>query len=141
MEIEKARKLDPKSSPILADEGLILFLAGQTSQAIALLKQIETTEPAFLSPRAYLAEVDLDTKDYKDYFSECKKAALILQDQDRLNIVTAGEKGFAVSGGAGMLRAMPSAQKELYANGRVDAYDLALTYCLFGDKRHALDLL
>lgn len=53
----------------------------------------------------------------------------------------AGEKGFAVSGGAGMLRAMLSAQKELYANGRIDAYDLALTYCLLGEKQHALDLL
>jgi hypothetical protein len=36
---------------------------------------------------------------------------------------------------------MLSAQKELYANGRVDAYDLGLTYCLLGDKQHALDLL
>jgi len=141
VEIEKARKLDPKSSSILADKGLILFLAGQTSQAIALLKQIETTEPAFLSPHAYLAEVNLAAKDYKDYLSESKKAALILQDQNRLEIVVAGEKGFAVSGGAGMLRAMLSAQKELYANGRVDAYDLALTYCLLGDRQHALDLL
>jgi tetratricopeptide (TPR) repeat protein len=140
-EIEKARKLDPKFSPILADKGLILFLAGQTAEAIALLKQIETTEPAFLSPHAYLAEVELDTKNYKDYLSESRKTALILQDQNRLKIVTAGEKGFAVSGGAGMLRAMLSAQQELYANGGANAYDLALTYCLLGDKQRALDLL
>jgi hypothetical protein len=40
-----------------------------------------------------------------------------------------------------VLRAMLSAQKELYANRRIDAYDLALTYCLLGDKQHALDLL
>ena len=33
----------------------------------------------------------------------------------------------------------PEAQKERYANGRIDAYDLALTYCLLGDKQHALD--
>jgi hypothetical protein len=105
------------------------------------LKQIETTEPAFLSPHAYLAEADLDAKDYKDYLSESRKAALILPDQSRLEIVVAGEKGFAVSGGAGMLRAMLSAQKERYANERIDAYDLALTYCSLGDKQHALDLL
>ena len=75
-EIEKARKLDPKSSPILADKRLILFLAGQTNQAIGLLKQIETTEPAFLSPHAYLAEAELDAKDYKDYLSEPGKLRL-----------------------------------------------------------------
>jgi hypothetical protein len=40
-----------------------------------------------------------------------------------------------------MLRAMLSAQKELYANGRIDAYDLALTYGLLGHEQHALDLL
>jgi len=40
-----------------------------------------------------------------------------------------------------MLRAMLNAQKERYANGSIDTYDLALTYCLLGDKPHALDLL
>ena len=64
------------------------------------MKQIETTESAFLSPHAYLAEADLDAKDYKDYLSESRKVALILQGQNRLEIVVAGEKGFAVSGGA-----------------------------------------
>jgi len=140
-EIEKARKLDPKSSPILADKGLILFSAGQTSQAIALLKQIETTEPAFLSPHAYLAAVDLEMSDYKDYLPEAKKTALLLHDQDRLKIITAGEKGFAASGGPGMLRAMLNVQRELYAKGGFDAYELASTYCLLGDKQQALNLL
>ena len=60
------------------------------------MKQIETTEPAFLSPHAYLAEADLDAKDCKDYLSESRKAALNLQDQRRLKIVVADEKGFAV---------------------------------------------
>jgi Tfp pilus assembly protein PilF len=140
-EIEKARKLDPHSSSILADKGLILFSAGQASQAVALLKQIETTDPAFLSPHAYLAEVDLYAKDYKEYLAESRKTALILRDQNRLKIVSVGEKGFAVSGGVGMLRAMLNTKKELYANGRLDAYDLASTYCLLGDKKHALNLL
>jgi hypothetical protein len=33
---------------------------------MGLLKQIETTEPAFLSPHVYLAEADLDARDYRD---------------------------------------------------------------------------
>jgi len=85
--------------------------------------------------------VDLYAKDYKEYLSESRKTALILQVQNRLKIVSAGEKGFAVSGGVGMLRAMLNAKKELYANRRLDAYDLASTYCLLGDKKRALDLL
>ncbi len=51
-EIENARKLDPKSSAILADEGLVLFAAGRGTEGIALLKELETTEPDFLSPHS-----------------------------------------------------------------------------------------
>jgi Tfp pilus assembly protein PilF len=140
-EIEKARQLDPQSSAILADKGLILYSAGQVKQAISLLKQIEASDPTFLSPHAHLATIDLEVGDYKDYLPEARKTALLLHDQDRLKIVTAGEKGFAASGRPGMLRAMLDVQQERYAKGSFDAYDLASTYCLLGDKQHALSLL
>ena len=140
-EIEKARELDPHSSAVLADKGLILLLAGQTSQATTLLRQIETAEPAFLSPHVYLAMADLKMKEYQDYLGEAKASAVLLQDQNRLAIVTAGEKGFAASGGEGMLRAILAVQQDLYAKGHLDAYELATTYCLLRDKEHALNLL
>ena len=140
-EIEKARKLDPQSSSILADKGLILLLAGQTSQATALLQQIETAEPSFLSPHVYLAMEDLTTKDYPDYLREAKSSAVLLRDQNSLAMVTAGEKAFASSGGEGMLRAILAVQQDLYAKGHLDAYELATTYCLLRDNEHALNLL
>jgi Tfp pilus assembly protein PilF len=140
-EIEEARKLDPPSSSILADKGLILFLAGQTNQAIVLLKQIESAEPSFLSPHAYLATVHLATKEYKKFLVELKTAAIILHDQGRLRIVAAGEKGFAASGGPGMLHSMLNVQQDLYEKGNFEAYELASTYCLLGNKKRALSLL
>ncbi len=140
-EIEKARKLDPQSSAILADKGLILYLAGQTSQAIALLKQIETTEPTFLSPHVYLAEIGLQTRDYKDYLQETKQTALLLRDERRLKIAAAGETGFAASGAPGMLRGMLAVQQDLYDQGNFDAYELGSTYCLLGENQRALNLL
>jgi len=140
-EIDKARKLSPESSSILADKGLILFSAGQTKEAIALLKQVETAEPTFLSPHAYLADVSLKIRDYKEYLAESKKTALLLQDQNRIKIATAGERGFAEAGGPGMLRAILVVQKELYEQGKIGAYELASTYCLLGDRQHALKLL
>jgi hypothetical protein len=88
-----------------------------------------------------LASVDFKTKDYKDYLSESKKTALLLQDQNQLRIVAAGEKGFEDSGGTGMMRAILRVQKELYDKGNFDAYELASTYCLLGDKQDALNLL
>ena len=52
VEIEKARKLDPSSTPIMADRGYILYWAGQPEAGIALLKQIESTGTvvSFASP-------------------------------------------------------------------------------------------
>jgi len=140
-EIEQARKLDPQSRAILADKGLILFIAGQTDQAVELLRQIEAAEPDFLSPHAYLATVFLGTGDYKDYLPEARKTALLLHDADRLAIVSAGEKSFAASGATGMLRAMLRVEEDLHRHGKFDGYELAQTYCLLGDKQHALQLL
>ena len=141
LQIEVARQLDPQSSAILADKGMILFAGGQATQAISLLKQIESSDPAFLSPHLYLATLDLELGDYKDYLPESRKAAVLLHDPNRLKIVAAGEKGLAASGGRGMLRAMLRVEQELYDKGNFDAYDLASTYCLLGDKEHALSLL
>ena len=140
-EIEKARKLDPQSSSILADKGLILFEAGETNQSIALLKQIETADPAFLSPRTYLAGIYLRTRDYRNYLAEAKKAAQLRGDTGQLRIIEAGENGFSNSGADGMLRAMLAVEKELYGKGQFSAYDLASTYCLLGDQQQALKLL
>lgn len=140
-EIEKARKLDPQSSAVLADKGLILLNAGQASQAVSLLKQIETVDPAFLSPHSYLAIAYLRARDYPAYLQEAKSAAKLRNDANGLRIAAAGEKGLAQSGEAGMLRAMLAAQNELYAKDQFPAYALASTYCLLGEKDQALKLL
>jgi len=140
-EIEKARMLDPKSSAILADQGLVLFAAGRGNEGIALLKELETTEPDFLSPHSYLAVIYLQMRDYKEYLPEAKRSAQLLQDKNRLVIATAAERGLTLGGGQGMLREILRVQKMLYSSRQVDAYELATTYCLLGDKQHALDLL
>jgi hypothetical protein len=140
-EIEKGRLLDPKSSAILADEGLVLFAAGRGNEGIALLKELETTEPDFLSPHSYLAVIYLQKRNYQDYLPEAKRSAQLLQDKNRLAIASAAERGLAQSGGPGMFREMLRAQQPLYSNSQVDAYELATSYCLLGDKQHALELL
>ena len=140
-QIEEARKLDPESSAILADKGLILFSAGQRAQSIALLKHIEATEPTFLSPHAYLAVIDLQIRDYQDYLLEFGHTAELLHDQNGLKIVAAGKRGFATAGGPGMLRAVLPVEERLYGEGMFPAYELATTYCLLGDKQRALNLL
>ncbi len=64
-----------------------------------------------------------------------------MQDKNHLAIATAAERGFALEGAPGMLQEMLRLHQPLYSSRQVDAYELATTYCLLGDKQHALDLL
>ena len=140
-EIEKARKLDPSSTPIMADKGYILYEAGQLEPGVALLKQIETAEPAFLSSHLYLSDIYFDGKDYPDYFSESKKVALLRHDQQALAIVEAAGRGFAAGGAHGMWESMLPVQKKFYQQGTLPAYSLAQTYSELGEKQEALKYL
>ena len=140
-EIEKARKLDPSSTPIMADRGYILYRAGQSQQGIAALKQIETTEPAFLSPHLYLSNIYVESKDYPNYFSETKKVAQLRHDAAALSIVNAAERGFAAGGAREMWESMLAAQKKFYLQGAFPAYQLAQTYSQLGEDQEALKYL
>src|SRR5579864_7580073 len=53
-EIERAQALDPASKSILADKGELLWASGRRDEGVALLKQLETSEPDFVSPHRYL---------------------------------------------------------------------------------------
>jgi Tfp pilus assembly protein PilF len=140
-EIELAQKLNPTSTAILADKGLILYNAGRRNEAVILLKQLERSEPDFLSPHNYLAGIYLDEKDYSNYLAESKMAAELLHDDHSLAVAKAGEKGLAASGERGMLEAILAEQKKLYDRGLIPAYLLAATSARLGRNSEALDYL
>ena len=140
-EIEKARKLDPSSAPIMADRGYILYLAGQQEQGLALLKQIEAADPAFLSPHLYLSDIYFDGKDYPSYLSESTKVAQLRHDQEALAVLKAGERGLSTGGVRGMWESMLPVQKKFYVQGSLPPYPLAQTYSALGEKQEALKYL
>jgi Tfp pilus assembly protein PilF len=140
-QIEIAQQLDPASTAVLADKGLILLYAGPREQGIASLKQLESTDPAFPSTYRYLQAAALMNKDYPAYLEQAGKAARLLHDESDLAIVKAGEKGFARGQRQGMFESMLEEQKKLYARGHLPAYDLAATYGLLGNKPEALEYL
>jgi len=140
-QIEMARRLDPSSVAILADKGIILSHAGQTDAAMALLKQIESEEPLFVSSHRYLSEIYFDRKDYPNYLSEWEKTAQLTRDQQELSIVKAAEKGFAKGGYEGMLGATLETQNSFYVQGSLPAYCLALTYARLGNAQDSLRYL
>ena len=140
-QIEMAQQLDPASTAILADKGLILLYTGPRQQAVALLKQLESTEPAFLSTYRYLQTAALMDKDYPAYLETAAKAARLRHDPRELAIINAEEKGFARGQRQGMFESMLEEQQKLYAEGHLPAYDLASTYGFLGNKPKALEYL
>jgi len=140
-QIEQARKLDPSSTTIQADKGFILFSAGHKSEAFALLKRLESTDPTLASTHRYLASSYFDRKDYENFFAESKQAAQLRHDDAALAIVTAAERGFAAGGVKGMRESTIPVRKEMVDRDLGSAYELAATCALVGKKEAALRYL
>jgi Tfp pilus assembly protein PilF len=136
-QIEQARKLDPSSTTIQADKGLILFQADRKGEAFRLLKQLESTDPALASTHAYLAVIYFDRKDYENYFAESKQAAQFRHDEAALAIANAAERGFAAGGVNGMRESMIPVQKEMVSRDLGSAYELAKNCALLDRKEEA----
>ncbi len=140
-EIERAQSLDPASKSILADKGDLLWVAGRGDEGTALLKQLEASEPDFISPHRYLKTISLAGGDYPRYLEEWRKEALLMQDSSSLKLVGAAEKGFASGGFRGMLENTRALELKLYARGKLSPYNLAQTNSLLGNKQEALRYL
>ncbi len=128
VEIERAQALDPTSKAILADKGDLLAAAGRRDEGLALLKQLETSEPEFVSPHRYLKDIYFEA-DNAGYLREWKKEATLMHDKPALQLVEAAEKGYASGGSKGMLQSMLVLQKTLYERGLLSPYRLAQTTC------------
>ena len=140
-QIEQARKLDPSSTIIQADKAWILFYAGRKSEAFALLKQLESTDPALATTHGYLAAIYLDRKDYENFLAESKQSAQLRHDEAGLAVANAAERGFASGGLDGMRENMLPVQKDIFDRSLGSAYDVAATCASLGKKEEALRYL
>ena len=140
-EIERAQALDPNSRSVLADKGFVLCGAGRCDEGIALLKQLETAEPDFLSPHRYLKSIYAASRDYPNYLAELKKEALLTHDRAALATADAAEKAFATGGPRAMFEALQQQQRKLYDQGLFSPYLLAETCSWAGNKQEALQYL
>jgi Flp pilus assembly protein TadD len=140
-QIEQARQLDPSSISILADTALILFYDQREEESAALFKQIETTDPTFLSPHRYRSAIALSKGDYKTYIAEFRKEMELTHDAAGLELVKAIEKGFATGGAKELLNTLLQAQMKSYDRGLASAYSLAETCALMGKHQEAIQYL
>lgn len=140
-QIERAQKLDPGSSSILADKALILFYKGDKDQATSLLKQIEASQPQFFSTHQYLAYICEEAGDYPNFLEESRESAMLSHNEQSLSILQEAEKGFQSGGRQEMFQRMLRAQKKLFNEGAIYAYWLAVTEAKLGNKAAALAYL
>jgi DNA-binding winged helix-turn-helix (wHTH) protein/tetratricopeptide (TPR) repeat protein len=140
-EIERAQSLDPASKSILADKGDLLWATGRPDEGAALLKQLATAEPDFVSPHRYLKGIYFAAGDYPLYLEEWKKEATLMRDTPGLKLVDAAGKGLAAGGFRGMLEGTLDLQKKLCQRGLQSPYITAQTDSLLGNKQEALHYL
>jgi DNA-binding winged helix-turn-helix (wHTH) protein/Tfp pilus assembly protein PilF len=140
-EIDLARKLDPHSPSILADNGELLWAGGHHEQALQVLTQLEAAEPDFVSPHRYLQFAYFDTGDYPHYIAELKKVALLTHDPAKRSEAEAAAKGFAESGERGLHQAQLSERMKLYQQGKVSPYFVAQSDARLGKTSEAIKYL
>jgi tetratricopeptide (TPR) repeat protein len=140
-QIEQARKLEPSSTPILADKGILLWQSGRHTEALDLLTRLETTEPMFSSTHDYLGRIYWEEKDYGRALAEWRRLAVLRHDEAGLAVASAREKGFASGGLTGLFKSELPVQKDLVERGEGSAYSLAATYAALGMRQEALAYL
>ena len=136
-----AQSLDPTSASILANRALILFYDGRTDEALALLHELQESQPKLRSPPEYLATIYLEAHRCADFLREYRNAATISGNAARLSIADAADAGYARGGEGRMLKAMLGEQRRHFAAGAESAYALAATASRLGNHAAALDYL
>jgi tetratricopeptide (TPR) repeat protein len=141
-EIERARQLDPSSTPILADKGLILAAAGKKEEARALLTQLTASQPDFIHAHGYLAEhVYFPEGNYAGYFQEKKIVARLRHDAGAEQAIDAEEKGYNRDGLQGLLEARLATAQDLFNRGLGTAFDVAEGHAALGENDDAMKYL
>jgi Tfp pilus assembly protein PilF len=141
-EIERARQLDPSSTPILADKGFILAVAGRKEEARALLTQLAISQPEFAHSHNYLADfIYFPEGNYTEYFAEKRIAARLRRDSTAELAIEQEERGFERAGLQGMLEARLATAQQLFEQSAGSAFDLADAHAALGHADEAMKYL
>jgi tetratricopeptide (TPR) repeat protein len=141
-EIERARQLDPSSTPILADKGLILAETGKTEEARTLLTQLAASQPDFVPPHRYLAEdIYFPEGNYAGYFSEVRTVARLRHDANAEKNIDAEQNAYESGGRQGLFKERLTTTRKLFGRGTGSAFELAAAYAALGQDNDAMKYL
>lgn len=74
-DIERARDLDPTSTAILVDRGMILYIAGHRAEGLASLRVLAREQPEAAGPHRSLAEIAMFEGRQNEFLGESARAA------------------------------------------------------------------
>jgi tetratricopeptide (TPR) repeat protein len=140
-EIEQARKLDPLSSSVAADRAMILYDSGRKDEGIAILQELKTADPGFLSPARYLANIYFEQRDFEKYFAEAEVVAKLTGDEHEVAVIQVLRKQFATGGEQAVLRSVLEDRLLDLQRGRGDALSVAESYADLGRNQEAIEYL
>lgn len=80
-EITRARELDPTASSIVADQGLLAYLAGHRSDGLAMLHAVVSDQPQAVGPHRALADIALAEGRGTEFVTEAATAARLRGDK------------------------------------------------------------
>jgi hypothetical protein len=103
--------------------------------------RVAQAQPGFVAPHRYLAHMFWYQRDYPGFLKENRIAARLQQD-DVLTLTTAAAAaGFKEGGEQGLLHALYTSRKKLFAEGKIAGEPVAEVSLRLGKKDEALDLL
>jgi tetratricopeptide (TPR) repeat protein len=140
-EMDIAEGLDPGSTALIADKGLLMVDSGHVGEGIQLLRQVENAQPQFAPAHAYLAFAYRSQQDGPSALREMRWHGQLTNDPDALAIAAAGTVGYAAGGYGEMTRHIAAKEEDLVARGRLSPYPLAVDRYRLGEKERALALL
>jgi len=136
-QIAEARELNPASRAILADEALIRNSSGDRAGALAELKELEDTEPDYVAPPRYLADLSFADGNYPAYIEALKRAAAISKDPEEAALAAAAEQGWKKGGERSFLEALRLFYRGQFDRGVSSGFDEAKICAMLGRKAEA----
>jgi len=140
-QIDRARQLAPMSTSIEADRDLILYEAGRNTEGIQGLQQLEQTEPGFISPHRYLADILFRQGRYRASLDERAKVASLLSDRPLGESVKNARMALETNGKEAMLQVLVDDYRRDPKQSLNSAYLLAQALAGAGRPKEALEML
>jgi tetratricopeptide (TPR) repeat protein len=136
-EFERARRIDPNSTAVLADRALIQFASGQREPARATLEELNGAAPAFSAAHAYLAMFALVENRDCDVPDHLGREARLRGDQDGIDLSERLRAAFSAGGATVMRRTLAAGREILHQSGRTSAFLVARAWAAAGEPERA----